>query len=152
MKLLRYFLAIILFATTLTFDIKAQDKNDSTNSGLNYKAMSAQYQKKSRSQKKAARVLGITGVISASIGVSMAASSLSGLFDPSAPPAKNYGSTPDILMIGGAALIVTAIPISIAARKNKKLARLYMNKENVVIASGIRTRAQITSVGIKISL
>jgi hypothetical protein len=141
---------VILFTSASNYSINAQTSKDSIN--INYQSMAAEYSKKSRSQKRASTILGSAGVISGLIGLGLGASSLSGLFDPTAPPAKNYGSAPDILMIGGAVLIGTAIPISLAARKNKKLAKLYMKKENVMLTPATKAIAQITSVGIKIGL
>ncbi len=143
-------MVIILITTAPTIHTKAQTLNDSIN--LNYQNMAAQYAKKSHNQKVASKVLLGAGVLSATIGFGMAVPNFKGFFDPSAPPPKDYGSAPDILMIGGAVLIVTAIPISLAGRKNKKLARLYMNKEHVMLAPEVRTTARITSIGIKISL
>ncbi len=49
-------------------------------------------------------------------------------------------------------MIVAAIPIAIAAKKNKKKAKLYMNREQVMITPLVTKGAQLTSVGIEISL
>jgi len=144
-------ITIITFVIAPTINVKAQIGNDSLSQHMNYKNMATQYLKKSHDQKVTATVLGIGGTVIAGIGLGLALSSLNGLFEPDSQR-KDYGSTPDVLMIGGAALIVAAIPISIASRANKKKARLYMNKETVMIILHNSTVANLTCIGIKINL
>jgi len=143
-------ISIALFCAP-NISANAQNANDSLSQHMNYENMATQYLKKSHDQKVTATVLGIGGTVIGSIGLGLALSSLNGLFEPDSQR-KDYGSTPDALMIGGAALIAAAIPISLASRRNKKLARLYMNKENVMITPEIKTATQLVSIGIKISL
>jgi hypothetical protein len=119
---------------------------------INQTSVYEKYLKKSHDQKKVSKIMLIGGSAMVVTGISMTLSSLKGLFDPNSPTPKDYGSAPDILAIGGGLVIAAAIPIAIAAGKNKKKARLYMNEENVMIKSQIIAGPRLTSIVIKIRL
>jgi hypothetical protein len=150
-KLLMNIIAIITLTAALNINVNAQSNNDTISQHVNYQSMATQYLKKSHDQKVTAIVLAIGGSIMLVTGVGLAAASFKGFLDPNAQH-NDYGSAPDILMIGGGALIVAAVPFSLASRANKKKARLYMNRENVMITPEIKTATQLVSIGIKISV
>ena len=148
--LLKCIITIITFVSAPAIGVKAQDNNDTVSQNLNYKAMATQYLKKSHDQRVTSIVLASVGTAMAFTGVALALASLNGLFDPNAHH-KDYGSAPDILGIGGSALIVAAVPFAIASRSNKKKARLYMNKETVTLTPR-KTPSRLVSLGIIIGL
>ncbi len=147
---------IILISPTvlfLTVNFKAHSQVDNDSASHRFGNNSLEYNlllEKSHNQKVTSNILVITGGVMCIVGIGVAVSSLSGLFDPNASH-YDYGNAPDILGYGGAILMVASIPFALAARKNKKQARLYMQKENITIAPGIKT-VGLVSVGIRIRL
>ena len=143
-------ITVITFVSAPAIGVKAQNSNDSVSQNLNYKTMATQYLKKSHDQRVTSIVLAGVGTAMAFTGVALALAGLHGFLDPNAHH-NDYGSAPDVLGIGGSALIVAAVPFAIASRTNKKKARLYMSKETVAITPG-KTASQLVSLGIKIGL
>lgn len=143
--------AIITLPGSLNINVSAQII-DSLSPSSNSQALVTQYLKKSHSQKVTSNIMALTGGAIGITGIVLAAASLNGngLFDPNARQ-NAYGSAPDILAIGGAALIVAALPFAHESRKNKNKARFYMHKEQVLIIPKIKS-IELASVGIKISL
>ena len=150
MKTLFISIISITLVSTLHINVRAQNKIDSANQRSNFETTSAQYLKKSHDQRKISSIMFIGGGSMALIGGILAVSSLDGLFDPNAP-IKNYGSAPDILGIGGMVIVAAAIPIMIAAKANKKKAKLYMSEENISISPGVQTNSSLIAMGIKIN-
>ena len=107
------------------------------------------YLKKSKDQRKLSTILSISGGALTTTGMILAVSQLSG-FMKQGSKYHNYGSAPDILALSGAALVVTAIPIAIESRKNKKRSQLYVKSE----ISGIKSFSQkpdvYTGLGVNI--
>ena len=136
--------ATIALLIVLNINANAQTSIDSL---MAYK----HYLKISHNQKVAGIVLATGGAVIALTGMGLALASFKGFLEPNVHH-NDYGSAPDILGIGGSALIVAAVPFALAARSNKKKAKLYMKKESVMRTPGIKTGSQLTSVGIKISL
>jgi NADH:ubiquinone oxidoreductase subunit K len=138
-----HIIAIITLLSGLNININAQTSNDSL-------MAHTRYLKKSHDQKVVSIVFVSVGTAMAVTGIALAAASFKGFFDPDVPH-NDYGSAPDILGIGGSALIVAAVPFALASQANKKKAKLYMKKESIMITPG-KTASQLVSIGIKISL
>ncbi|MEP6615768.1 MAG: hypothetical protein ABJA57_04285 [Ginsengibacter sp.] len=107
--------------------------------------------KKSNAQKRASIIMGTAGGALAITGISLGLSELSGLFNPYAKHPNN-GSAPEILAIGGAALIVASIPFAIESKKNKRKGRLFINGETSAIAPLLQRISAFTAIGVKINL
>jgi hypothetical protein len=136
---------------TLNFEAHSQVDNDSSSDRFGNKSSEYnQLLKKSHNQKVTATIMGISGGVICLTGIGLAVSSLNGLFDLNVHH-NDYGSAPDILGIGGAILVIAAIPFAIAAKQNKHKAMLYMQKENVMATPGIKN-TELVSIGIRIRL
>ncbi|KAA9039578.1 hypothetical protein FW778_12250 [Ginsengibacter hankyongi] len=141
----------ILLLSAQYANVFAQIKNDSV---IQHKSIQClehnKLLKKSHNQKETATIIGITGGVICLTGIGLAASSLKGLLDPNVHH-NDYGSAPDILGIGGSILLIAAIPISLASQANKKKARFYMQKEDVMLTRGINS-TELVSIGVRIRL
>ena len=141
----------ILLLSLQCGNVYAQLNNDSVIQRKSIQSLEYnQLLKKSHNQKVTATIMGISGGVICLTGVGLAVSSLNGLFDPNVHH-NDYGSAPDILGIGGAILMVAAIPFAIAAKQNKHKAMLYMQKENVMVTPGIKS-TELVSIGVRIRL
>jgi hypothetical protein len=73
-------------------------------------------------------VLGIGGAVVGSVGLAIGLSGFKNLFSPEGP---DYGSsqmnTGSVLMITGGAMLLTAIPFSIAGKRNTRKAKLMLS-------------------------
>jgi len=144
-------ITIIIFVSTPAIGLKAQVSQDSMDTHIQNQTLAKQLLKKSHDQKVAAIVLGIGGGVLLLTGAGLAAASFKGFLNPNVRH-NDYGTAPDILCIGGGALIVTAIPFSLSSHANKKKAKLYMSRENVLMVPGLINTRQFTTIGVQISL
>jgi hypothetical protein len=141
---------LITTGSLLTFYADAQVPNDSIIDKLEAQSYQNQLQLKIHREKSVSFILGLTGAAICVTGLVLEISSLGEFADPSAHH-NHYGSAPDILSIGGLAIMGAAIPFSIMAKKNKKKLRLYLEKENVRFIPGIKNTS-LLSAGIRINL
>ena len=125
----RFFLLLLLFPVLASdaYALTSTDtipRNASVNDALLYK-------KKAKTQERTGIMLLGSGVIMGGIGFGLVLSEFDGLFEPGAPPPKDYGSWPEILGYGGLILAVASIPFFILARKNKRRAKFLAGNKNI---------------------
>jgi hypothetical protein len=82
-------------------------------------------------------------------GIGLAARSFPSLWNPTLPQ-EDYSSGPDVLAIGGLAVIAGSIPIALAARRNKKKGNLLLKEKTVTLTPQLSTRHQIPYLGVRI--
>jgi hypothetical protein len=86
------------------------------------------YLRKSRNQKTTGIVLGVGGIVLASVGVGIAVNNFKGLFDPNDPP-KNE-KLGDVLGYTGVGLVVASVPFLISGAMNRKKAFTLLLKSS----------------------
>jgi hypothetical protein len=145
-----FLLILITAGYLLTYNADAQIPGDTTMNSRKEQFNYDHLRLKIHKEKTNSLIFGLTGGAICVTGLVLEISSLGEFADPSVHH-NHYGSAPDILSIGGLAIMGAAIPFSIMANKNKKKLRLYLEKENIRFIPGIKN-TDVLSAGIRINL
>jgi hypothetical protein len=126
----------LIILTLLFFVFNSQSQQVKN---IEYKFSDQDYLKKSKKQKT-------TGFILLGGGTALFTGGVLAMQN-----SKSKGGNEVPFVMGGMAMVTTSIPFFIASLSSKHKAKLYMNKESIMISPQIKSGVTYNSIGMKIS-